>query len=313
MDNIICVAGPTASGKTKLSVELARAFDGEVLSCDSMQIYRHMDIGTAKPTREEMGEIPHHMLDVAEPDEDFSVGKFVAMADPILQDILSRGKTAILCGGTGLYMDSLLLGRNFAPMPTTGRREELEEMASTQGIEAVQALLATFDPDSANRLHISDSRRIIRAAEVYLETGKTITQHNWETQQIPPKYKAKWIGLNFENRQDLYDRINLRVGLMVEDGLVAELEKILAMGIPKSATSLQAIGYKELVAAMDGFETMDEALERLRQNSRRYAKRQLTWLRKNPEIFWINQKAPVDFSEIFQTATAYLRSFDNHI
>ncbi len=306
MDNIICIAGPTASGKTKLSVALAKQFNGEVLSCDSMQLYRHMDIGTAKPTAEEMENVPHHMFDVAEPDEDFSVGKYVTQADPILQDILARGKTCILVGGTGLYMDSLMLGRTFAPFPTTGRRQELERLAETDGIEAVQALLRTFDPDSADRLHPADQRRIIRAAEVYLETGKTITQHNLETKASPPKYHPAWVGLTFADRQDLYDRINLRVELMVQGGLLAEIDQLFAMGIPRSATSLQAIGYKEILKALDGDYTMLDAIAAIQQESRRYAKRQMTWFRKNKDIHWIVQNKTTDFSTTLADATAYV-------
>ena len=241
---ILCVVGPTASGKTKLSIELAKRYDGEILSCDSMQIYRGMTIGTAKPTPEEMDGIPHHMIDVMDPGEAFSVGRYVEMADPILQDILSRGKTCVIVGGTGLYVDSLIAGRSFAPFPETGKRQELEKLAAEQGIEAVIALLRTFDPDSADRLHPSDQRRIIRAAEVYLETGKTITRHNLETQAIPPKYSPLWLGLDFTDRAELYARIDKRVDIMMAEGLIEEIEGLLANGTPPTATSLQAIGYK---------------------------------------------------------------------
>ena len=281
---IICVVGPTASGKTKLSIELAKRYDGEILSCDSMQIYRGMTIGTAKPTPEEMDGIPHHMIDVIDPGEAFSVGRYVEMADPILQDILSRGKTCVIVGGTGLYVDSLIAGRSFAPFPETGKRQELEKLAAEQGIEAVIALLRTFDPDSADRLHPSDQRRIIRAAEVYLETGKTITQHNLETQAIPPKYSPLWLGLDFTDRAELYARIDKRVDIMMAEGLIEEIEGLLANGTPPTATSLQAIGYKEPMAALRGEMTMEEAVDKIKQESRRYAKRQLTWFRRNKII-----------------------------
>ena len=211
MEKIICVAGPTASGKTRLAVELAKAYDGEVLSCDSMQIYRGMAIGTAAPTPEEMQGVVHHMIGVADPGEDFSVGKYVELAEPVLQDILSRGKTCVVCGGTGLYADSLLLGRSFAPCPSTGMRETLEAEARQSGIEPLLARLKEVDPEAGARLHPSDKRRIIRALEVYLETGETISEHNRKTKLLPPKHEAVWIGLSFENRQDLYDRIDLRV------------------------------------------------------------------------------------------------------
>ena len=216
---IIVVAGPTASGKTRLAVELALTLDGEVLSCDSMQLYRHMDIGTAKPTAEEMRGVPHHMIDVIDPAESFSVGRYVEMAAPILEDIRRRGKAVILCGGTGLYADSLLLGRDFAPMPRTGRREELEALADRAGIEAVIERLRAVDPEAAARLHPSDRKRIIRAMEVYLETGQTITDHDRASKAQPPKYRALWLGLTFADRAALYDRINRRVDQMVEQGL----------------------------------------------------------------------------------------------
>lgn len=298
--SILCVVGPTASGKTRLAVELAKALHGEVLSCDSMQIYRRMDIGTAKPTPEETQGVPHHMIDVIGPEEPFSVGRYVEMADPILQDILSRGKTCVLCGGTGLYADSLMAGRTFAPYPETGRRQELEALADREGTEAVLEKLRAVDPDSAERLHPGNRRRIIRAMEVYLETGKTITQHNLETQAVPPKYHPLWIGLDFTDRADLYRRIDRRVDLMMEDGLLDEIQRLLSEGVPPTATSLQAIGYKEPMAALRGEMTMEEAVEKVKQESRRYAKRQLTWFRRNKEIHWIMQEEPVDFQHTWQ-------------
>ena len=299
---ILCVVGPTASGKTKLSIELAKRYDGEVLSCDSMQIYRGMTIGTAKPTPEEMDGVPHHMIDVADPGEAFSVSRYVEQADPILQDILARGKTCVIVGGTGLYVDSLIAGRSFAPFPETGKRQELEKLAAEQGIEAVIALLRTFDPDSADRLHPSDQRRIIRAAEVYLETGKTITRHNLETQAIPPKYSPLWLGLDFTDRAELYARIDKRVDIMMAEGLIEEIEDLLANGTPPTATSLQAIGYKEPMAALRGEMTMEEAVDKIKQESRRYAKRQLTWFRRNKDLHWIYNKEPVSFDAVWQQA-----------
>ena len=303
MNNIICVVGPTASGKTKLAVELAKAYDGEVLSCDSMQIYRRMDIGTAKPTVEEMQGIPHHMIDVVEPDEQFSVSRYVEMADPVLRDILARGKCCIICGGTGLYVDSLIAGRTFAPYPETGKRQELERLAAEQGIEAVVAILREHDPESAARIDHANQKRIIRAAEVFLETGKTITQHNLETQAVPPKFDPLWIGLDFTDRAELYARIDKRVDLMVQDGLLPEIEKLLAEGVPAHATSLQAIGYKEPMAALRGEMTMAEAIEKIKTESRRYAKRQLTWFRRNPKINWVFNQEPVVFSDVWEKAT----------
>ena len=186
MNNIICIAGPTASGKTALAVELAKALNGEVVSCDSMYVYKRMNIGTAKPTLEEMDGIVHHMIDVAEPDEDFSVSRYCEMAAPIVDDIVARGKTAIIAGGTGLYMDSLIKGNTFAPFPSTGVRERLEAQADAEGMEAMTDWLRSIDPEAAQRIH--DHKRILRALEVYLETGETITEHNRRTQEIPPRY-----------------------------------------------------------------------------------------------------------------------------
>ena len=305
---IVVVAGPTASGKTRLAVALAHRLDGEVLSCDSMQIYRGMDVGTAKPTQAEMESIPHHMLDVVEPEEPFSVGRYVAMADPILQGILERGKACILCGGTGLYADSLLLGRDFAPLPQTGRREALEAQARREGIGPLLEQLQAVDPEAAARLCPGDQKRIIRALEIYLETGKTKTQHDRETQARPPKYEALWLGLTFADRADLYRRIDQRVEQMLRDGLVEELTGLLARGLPPGATSLQAIGYKEPMAALRGEISLEEAIARVKQESRRYAKRQLTWLRRNEQIHWIVQHEPLAWADTWCAAEEILRT-----
>ena len=311
MNNIICIAGPTASGKTALAVALAQELGGEVVSCDSMQIYKKMDIGTAKPTAEEMAGIPHHMLSVAEPEEDFSVSRYCKMATPIVEDIISRGKTAIIAGGTGLYMDALIRGNDFAPYPSTGRRQELEALAKEQGIESVLCQLREVDPESAARLHPSDQKRIIRAMEVYLETGMTITQHNYQTQQLPPRFSPTWFALEDENRQTLYDRIDRRVLIMLEQGLLAEIQGLLDSGVPEKATSMQAIGYKEFVDALQGRCTLEEATALVQQSSRRYAKRQLTWFRRNPAIHWLTRSAGESTQEILSRARQILRDCDN--
>ena len=302
MEKIICVAGPTASGKTKLAVELAKAYNGEVLSCDSMQIYKGMTIGTAAPTPEETQGVPHHMIGVVSPSEDFSVGKYVEMAEPVLQDILSRGKTCVVCGGTGLYAESLLLGRSFAPCPSTGVREKLELEARQQGIDPLLERLNAVDPEAGARLHPSDQRRIIRALEVYLETGETISEHNRKTKILPPKHEAVWIGLSFENRQDLYDRIDLRVEKMLVAGLLDEIRALLSSGISPTATAMQAIGYKEYVDALTHGGDLAAATALVQQRSRNYAKRQLTWLRRSEQMHWILQPRNPDFSAVFQQA-----------
>ena len=311
MNSIICIAGPTASGKTALAVELAKEFNGEVISCDSMQIYRHMDIGTAKPTREEMQGITHHMLDVAEPGEEFSVSRYCAMADPILRSILSRGKRAIIAGGTGLYMDSLIRGNSFAPFPSTGMRQRLEQQADETGMEAMLDLLRTIDPESAQRLHLADRKRILRALEVYYETGETITAHNERTQKLPSRYIPLWLGLDFDPRQELYRRIDLRVGLMLEAGLEEEIRRLLALGLAPGSTALQAIGYKEFLCAMEGNASFEEAADQVRQASRHYAKRQLTWFRRNKAIHWLVRHPGQTQEEILEQARQILLNFDN--
>ena len=310
MDNMICIAGPTASGKTALSIALAKELGGEIVSCDSMQVYKRMDIGTAKPTVEEREGIPHHMLDVAEPWEDFSVSQYCKMATPIVDDILGRGKTAIVVGGTGLYMDALIRGNDFAPYPSTGRREELEALADSEGIEAVLCKLREVDPESAARLHPSDRKRIIRAMEVYLETGETITAHNEKTKAIPDRYNPIWFALEDENRQDLYDRIDRRVDIMLEQGLLAEIESLLAAGIPEKCTAMQAIGYKEFLAARNGDISVEEAAEEVKKASRHYAKRQLTWFRRNGRIHWLRRASGEGTAEILSRARQFLRECD---
>ena len=302
MDNIICVVGPTASGKTAFAVRLAQSLDGEVISCDSMQIYRRMDIGTAKPSVEEMCGIPHHMIDIVEPNDDFSVGKYVQMADGVLQDVLSRGKTAVICGGTGLYVDSLIAGRSFAPYPSTGKRAALEKTVAEEGIEPLLQRLREVDPDSAARLHASDEKRIIRALEVYDETGKTITWHNEQTKKQPPRYTPYWLGLDFAERSVLYSRIDRRVDLMLEAGLLDEIRMLVASGIPESCTAMQAIGYKEYLAALRGEVSFDEATALVKQRSRNYAKRQLTWFRRNRDMHWLLQQPGQDFDGVFRAA-----------
>ena len=311
MNNIICIAGPTASGKTALAVELAKELNGEVVSCDSMYVYRRMNIGTAKPSPEEMEGIVHHMIDVADPDEDFSVSKYCEMAAPIVDDIIARGKTAIIAGGTGLYMDSLIRGNDFAPFPSTGMREKLEAQADEQGMEAMLELLRSIDPDAAARLHLSDRKRIIRALEVYYETGQTITTHNLKTQAIPPRYTHLWLGLDFADRAELYRRIDLRVDIMLQQGLVEEIRQLLAGGIPQKCTAMQAIGYKEFVAALNGQCTIEEAAEEVRKSSRHYAKRQLTWFRRNKKIHWLIRETGESTEEIIHRARQVIRDFDN--
>ena len=224
---VVCVVGPTASGKTRLGVALAHALDGEVVSADSMQIYRRMDIGTAKPTEAEMEGIPHHMIDVAEPEENWSAARYVEAATQCVEDIFHRGKRPIIVGGTGLYIDSLVSGRSFA-VQSTGWRQKLQAQAAAEGIEPLRATLKQVDLAAYERIQPADEKRIIRALEVWYETGKTITQHNLETQQQPPRYQAVTIGLNFQERPQLWRRIDQRVDEMMELGLAEEVKCLLA-------------------------------------------------------------------------------------
>ena len=309
MNPIVCLAGPTASGKTALAVELAKDLNGEVVSCDSMQVYRRMDIGTAKPSPEEMQGIPHHMIDVAEPDEDFSVSRYCAMAAPIVDDIVARGKTAIIAGGTGLYMDSLIRGNDFAPFPSTGVREKLEAETDEIGLPAMLTRLREIDPDTADR--VFDRKRILRALEVYLETGETITEHNRKTRLIPPKYTPLWLGLDFADRGELYRRIDRRVDIMLEMGLMEEIRSLLDSGIPEKCTAMQAIGYKEFVNALEGREPLSQAAEEVKKASRHYAKRQLTWFRRNPAVHWLIRREGQGSEEILASARQIIRDSDN--
>ena len=311
MKNIICVAGPTASGKTALAVELAKEFNGEVVSCDSMYVYKGMNIGTAKPTEEEMQGIVHHMIDVAEPTEDFSVSKYCDMAAPIVDDIVARGKTIFKDARPGRIVDALIRGNSFAPCPSTGMREKLEAQADAEGMEAMLSLLNSIDPEAAARLHPADRKRIIRALEVYYETGETITAHNRRTQAIPPKYTPLWLGLDFDPRAALYSRIDQRVDLMLEAGLVEEIQNLLASGIPPKCTAMQAIGYKEFIDALDGKITIAEAADQVRLSSRHYAKRQLTWFRRNPRMHWLIRNTGDDFGKILECARQVINEFDN--
>ena len=307
MDRIICVVGPTASGKTALAVELAKFTKGEVVSCDSMQIYRRMDIGTAKPTIAEMEGIPHHMVGIAEPTENWSVAKYVAEADKRVQDILDRGKLPILVGGTGLYLDSLIRGIDFAAGEQGGElRLKLQERLANEGAEALLNELRIIDSEAAGKLHLKDEKRIVRALEVYYETGQTITEHNAETKKHPPRYDALYIGLDFEDRDDLRARIDKRVEQMVELGLLEEVEALLASDADRRATAWQAIGYKQFLAVAEGKTSVEKAIEEVKLRSRQYAKRQLTWLRRNENIFWIRWEKEPNFPAGLQKATEYL-------
>lgn len=308
MDNrVICVVGPTATGKTKMGVALAKRFGGEVVSVDSMQIYRGMTIGTAAPTAEEMDGIRHHMVAIADPAESWSVARFTEQADLCIGDILRRGGRPVLVGGTGLYLDSILSGRTFAPGHSGGEiRKSLQAELAREGIESLYRQLREIDPETAARLPIRDEKRILRALEVYRETGETLTAHDARTRLRPPKYRACTIGLTFRDRADLYARIDRRVDTMVERGLLREVEALLQTGLPETATALQAIGYKQFLSVYRGDTPVSEAVAEVKLRSRQYAKRQLTWLRRKDDIHWLLWEKDPDFPAGLQNATEYL-------
>ena len=312
-NSIIVVAGPTASGKTKLGIALARRYDGEIVSADSMQLYRGMDVGTAKATAEEQREAVHHMIDAADPAEAYSVARYVDEAGRVCDDILSRGRVPILVGGTGLYIDSLIAGRDFAEnQDDRALRTELEAEFDRVGGEAMLAALAAFDPERAAKLNAGDRRRIVRAIEIYRLTGRTATEHDAETRRRPPRYDAARIVLNYKDRADLYDRIDRRVTQMAEDGLFEEVAGLLAAGLPADCTAMQAIGYKEAVLALRGEITRDEALDLIRLGSRRYAKRQITWFGRWEDALRILWGPEPDFAQALLSSTAFLQSRGYH-
>ncbi len=303
----ICIVGPTASGKTAVSVALARRFNGEILSADSMQIYRGLTVATAAPTQAEMQGIPHWMIGTVSPAEEFSVERYVQEALPILRDIQARGKTPFVVGGAGLYINALVNGREHAPMPEDrALRRELEAFAREQGNGALHARLAQVDPESAAAIHPNNVKRVIRALEVYHLTGKTISAFNRRTQSLPPLFDPLMVGICPEPRAYLYDRIDKRVDVMFADGLVEEVRTLSQSGLPLSQTASQAIGYKELVPMLEGEMTLRQAADLIRQRSRNYAKRQLTWFRNDPRVRFFTYHEDTAFSAFVDTVADWL-------
>ena len=284
---ILCILGPTASGKTDLSIQLALHFNGEVVSCDSMQIYRGMDIGTAKPTINERKGIPHHMIDVVEPYEPYSAAQYGMQAAICIDKILKKGKLPIICGGTGLYLNALLYGMHKAGECVYDVREELTERAEREGLSSLYAELSKVDPVSASHINQNDKRRIIRALEVYRVTGISLSQHHEFSKSSSPKYDALQLCIHFTNRTVLYDRIDQRVDIMMAAGLFDEVRSVLEHQPPPCYTAMQAIGYKEFAAVLRGETTVEKAVVQIKQSTRRLAKRQITWFRKSDNIRWL--------------------------
>lgn len=298
MDNVIVIVGPTASGKTKVSIELAKLINGEIISADSMQVYKYMDIGTAKPTVEEREGIEHYLIDEVFPDEEFNVVRFQELAYKYIEHILQKKKTPVIAGGTGLYINSLIYNIKFAESTQDwSLREKLNKIASEKGGKYLHDKLKEIDPEAAERIHENNVKRIIRAIEVYKTTNKTITYHQEMSRLEPPKYNYLLFGLTMD-RELLYDRINKRVDLMLEQGLVNEVKKLIDLGYSEKLTSMQGLGYKEFFWYFNGKTTLEESVYILKRDTRRYAKRQMTWFRRNKDIRWINIDENVSSNEV---------------
>lgn len=306
-DKIIAVAGPTASGKSALALELCKRLDGELISLDSMQIYRGLDIGTAKPTKAEQAEVRHHMIDICEPTENFSAAEFAERAHKVIADVRSRGKRAVLCGGTGLYLDTVLGRLDFGEIESDEKlRGELIAFAEKNGAEALHERLRGIDPQAAEKIHKNNVRRVARAIEIYELTGKTKTEHDREAISDSP-YESLIIGLDYDDREVLYSRINRRVDAMIEAGLEGEVRSLVSRGLLSAeSTAGQAIGYKEMLGYIAGDCSLGDAVEKIKLGTRRYAKRQLTWLRRNQDINWLYPDRLCDFQSLVGEAEKIL-------
>ena len=303
---LIVVAGPTASGKTGLAIDIANYTGGEIVSADSMQIYKYMDIGSAKPTKEERAAAVHHMIDFLEPDAEYSVADYTRDAHKVIADITVRGKIPIMCGGTGLYINSVVNDVTFGEMETDYKlREELRKTAEEKGGEYLIEMLREFDPISAERLHPNNLKRVIRAIEFYKLTGVPISEHQEETKKQKSRYNPLMICIEWD-REVLYDRINRRVDIMLENGLIDEVKRLRDMGYTRDLNSMQGIGYKEVMDYLDGKYTLDETVEIIKQSSRRYAKRQMTWFRRVEQIYYV--KSDNAFEEAKKLIDEYKKS-----
>lgn len=291
---VIAVVGPTASGKTGLAIDIAKYTDGEIVSADSMQIYKHMNIGSAKPTPSERAEAVHHMIDFLEPYGEFSVADYTDMAHQVISDIYSRGKVPIMAGGTGLYINSVINDITFGEIDTDyDLRDELNNTAKEKGNEYLLEMLSDIDPKAAEKMHPNNLRRIIRAIEFYRVTGKKISEHQEETKRTESRYEPLMFCIDWD-RDILYDRINKRVDIMIEEGLADEVKNLVDMGCTREMNSMKGIGYKEVMDYFDGKTSMEETVEIIKQSSRRYAKRQLTWFRRDERIHYLNPRNPFE-------------------
>jgi tRNA dimethylallyltransferase len=304
--NVLIIGGPTAVGKTKVSIELARRLGGEIIGADSMQIYKYMDIGTAKPTKEEMAEIPHHLIDFVHPSVEFSVSDFRRLALEKIDEILSRGNLPIVVGGTGLYLNSLLYEMDFAKAPANREyREKLDEMLLENGPEYMHNMLREVDPASAETIHFNNTRRVLRALEVFHVTGKPKKNFSKDL-VLNEDYNFCFIGLN-DIRSNIYDRINGRVEIMLKEGLLEEVKSLKNMNLDDNITSLQGIGYKEVIEFLNDKCSLEECIDKIKQNSRKYAKRQITWLKRYKFVKWFDISEFETFENLFDEAENYIR------
>lgn len=284
---VIVICGPTASGKTALSIELAKKIKGEIVSADSMQIYKDMDIGTAKPTKQEMGEIKHYLLDFVSPEDRYSVAQYKQDAKKAIKEIINKGKTPIIVGGTGLYVDSLIYEIEYNDIKLDEEyRKKLEKIAEEQGLEELYKKAVEIDPEAMKKISQNDKKRIMRVLEIYRSTGKTKTEQEKESRKNPVEYDYRVFAINWD-REILYQRINKRVDIMVDQGLIEEVKEILNK-YDKFPTAMQGLGYKEVVDYLNGIYTKEEMIEKIKLETRRYAKRQLTWFRKNKQTIWLD-------------------------
>ena len=286
---LIILTGPTAAGKTKLSIELAKSVNGEIISADSMQVYKHMDIGSAKIKQEEMGGIKHYLVDILEPTQDFNVVLFQKYAKEAMSQIYAKGKIPILVGGTGFYIQSVLYDIDFTQNDEDAQlREELEALAEQKGAQYLHTMLQEIDPKSAEAIHANNVKRVIRAMEFYKQTGKPISEHNEQERGKESAYDSRYFVLT-DARDRLYANIDRRVDQMLEEGLVEEVKKLMEMGCKRESTAMQGLGYKEIIAYLLGEITLDEAVYLIKRDTRHFAKRQLTWFRREKDVIWVEK------------------------